>query len=195
LSVGDNGVRDLDLIVRGAQGQEIDRDIEANAKPIVRVCPDETGEQEIEVRMANGGGRFIYAAYRWPRGTRGPFGISGLMYVRLAEVTSLLSVEGYTPSVDFSPDDGRLRSDQSKSHRLTLPAGKCYSILTVAGRGLHDIDLTVEHGGTALATDGTRNAFPDVRFCTTDAGRYDLEVRAAHGSGDYFYQIFERAPQ
>lgn len=197
LAVGDNGVRDLDLIVRGANGEAIDRDIEADARPIVRVCPQSNGEQEIEVRMANGGGRFIYSAYRWPRGTRGPFGLSGLMYVRLAEVTSLLQVEGYQPSVDFSPERGRLRREgQSKSHRLELPRGKCFSILVVGGSGVGDLEVSLRQSNRELTADGSRNAFPDVRYCTNEqGGRYELSVRAQQGSGDYFYQVFERAQQ
>jgi hypothetical protein len=196
LAVGDNGVRDLDLIVRDADDHIIDRDIEADARPIVRVCPDHDVEQGIEVRMASGSGRFVYAAYRWPRGTHGPFGISGLMYVRLAEVTSLLSVEGFEPSVDFSPERGRLRRQgQVAQHRLNLPQGKCYSILVVGGQGMNDLDVTLSHGGRELASDASRNAFPDVRLCTEEGGRYDLKVRAGQGSGDYFYQVFERATQ
>jgi hypothetical protein len=196
LAVGDNGVRDLDLIVRDADGGIIDRDIEADARPVVRVCPEHDVEQGIEVRMASGSGRFVYAAYRWPRGTHGPFGISGLMYVRLAEVTSLLNVEGYQPSVDFSPERGRLRREgQEAHHRLNLPQGKCYSILVVGGQGMNNLDVTLSHEGHELASDASRNAFPDVRLCTEEGGRYDLEVRAGQGSGDYFYQVFERASQ
>ncbi len=196
LAVGDNGVRDLDLIVRDGSGGVIDRDIEADARPIVRVCPDRDVEQEIEVRMASGEGRFVYAAYRWPRGTHGPFGISGLMYVRLAEVTSLLQVEGYEPSVDFMPERGRLRREgQEAHHRLNLPTGKCYSILAVGGQGVNNLDVTLSHGNRELASDASRNAFPDVRLCTEQGGRYDLAVRARQGSGDYFYQVFERTAQ
>jgi hypothetical protein len=196
LAVGDNGVRDLDLIVRDAGGDVIDRDIEADARPVVRVCPEHDIDQAIEVRMASGAGRFVYAAYRWPRGTHGPFGISGLLYVRLAEVTSLLQVEGYQPSVDFMPERGRLRREGlSARHRLDLPTGKCFSILVVGGQGVNNLDVALSHDGHELAADASRNAFPDVRLCTEEGGRYDLTVKAAHGSGDYFYQVFEREAQ
>lgn len=194
LAVGDGGVRDLDLIVSNSRGQAIDRDIEAGARPIVRACPSSTGDYGIQVRMAQGQGGFVYQAYRWPRGTRGPFGLAGLIYVRLAEVTSLLAVEGYEPDADFSPERGRLRREGASSrHNIDLPAGQCYSILVVGGDGVNDLDVTLSQGNTQVATDGSRNAFPSVRHCTqNNGGRFRLEVNATDGSGQYFYQVFRR---
>ncbi len=192
LAVGDAGTRDLDLVLGGAAGEEMDRDVETDARPIVRVCPEETGEHRVEVRMASGQGSFIFAAYRWPRGIRGPFGLSGLMWVRVAEVTSLLSVESYLPSESIEPGTGRLsREGIVRRHPLRLSGGQCYSVLAVGGDGVHDLDLTLSRGGTELASAGTRNAFPSVRFCAESAGRYDIKIRAASGSGGYFYQVFE----
>lgn len=194
LAVGDGGVRDLDLIVSNPRGQAVDRDMEAGARPVVRACPDSTGDYRIQVSMAQGQGNFVYQAYRWPRGTRGPFGLAGLIYVRLAEVTSLLAVEGYEPDGDFSPERARIRREgASARHSITLPAGQCYSILVVGGDGVNDLDVTLSQGNTQVATDGSRNAFPSVRHCTqNNGGRFNLEVNAANGSGTYFYQVFRR---
>lgn len=194
LAVGDAGVRDLDLAVLDSRGQAIDRDVEADARPVVRVCPERSGESRIQVRMASGGGSFRYVAYRWPRGTRGPFNLNGLIYVRLAEVTALLSVDGYQPSADFMPDRGRLRAvAASARHSVHLPAGRCLSVLVVGGDGVHDLDATVSLGGTQLSRDTTHNAFPDIRFCTERAGDYNLEITARAGAGEYFYQVFEQS--
>lgn len=194
LAVGDNGVRDLDLILMDANDRELDRDVETDARPVVRVCPRESGDFKMRVQMYRGAGNFIYAAYRWPRGTRGPFGLSGLIYVRLAEVTQLLSVEGYTPDPDYSPGRGSLRREgQSRSHELNLEQGRCYSILAVGGEGVNDLDAALMRGNTQLAADGTRNAFPSVRHCAEQTGRVTLQVRATSGSGDYFYQVFRQS--
>jgi hypothetical protein len=193
LAVGDSGVRDLDVLLLSG-GNEIDRDIETDPRPIVRVCPRSNGQFTMRVRMYSGSGSFIYAPYRWPRGTQGPFGLSGLIYVRLAEVTQLLNVEGYEPDVDATPDNGTLRSEgQTRSHNLNLSPNVCYSVLVVGGDGVHDLDVALKQGNQSVATDGTRNAFPSVRHCTTGSGRFTLEVRAASGSGNYFYQIFRRS--
>jgi len=62
----------------------------------------------------------------------------------------------------------------------------------VGGQGVNDLDVTLSQGNNQVATDGTRNAFPSVRHCTQGDGRYTLSVRAASGSGDYFYQVFRR---
>jgi hypothetical protein len=193
LAVGDNGVRDLDLLLLDQQGRRLDRDIENDARPVVRVCPKNTGEFQMQVRMYNGSGNFVYAPYRWPRGTRGPFGLAGLMYVRVAEVTALLSVEGYSPDPAYTPQKGRLGTEgQSRRHSIELGGGECYSILVVGGEGVADLDVNLSKSKTQLASDGSRNAFPNVRHCPESAGTFNLNVKAATGSGAYYYQVFKR---
>lgn len=194
LAVGDNGVRDLDILLLDAGGDQIDQDVDTDARPIVRVCPQQTGQYRMQVRMFSGAGNFVYAAYQWPRGTRGPFGLEGLIYVRLAEVTALLQVEGYEPDVEAEPGQGSLRRQgTSRSHNVTLAANTCYGILAVGGIGVNDLNATLSQGNTEIANDGTRNAFPTLRFCTQQAGRYSLNVEAQAGQGDYFFQVFRRS--
>ena len=191
LAVGDNGVRDLDLLLVDGGGSTVDRDVEQNPRPIVRVCPTRSGAFRMQVKMFAGEGHFVYAAYRWPRGTRGPFGLAGLMYVRLAEVTQLLSVEGFQPDSDFTPERGSFRRENDEhTHTIALQGGRCYSVLVVGGDGVNDVEASLLQGTTPVATDGTRNAFPSVRHCPQQAGNFTLKVKATSGSGGYFYQLF-----
>jgi hypothetical protein len=193
LGVGDNGVRDLDLILKDSNGQTLDQDVETDARPIVRVCPDDTGQYTMTVRMYAGSGNFVYAPYRWPRGTRGPFGLSGLIYVRLGEVTSLLAVEGYEPDPSTTPGQGNLRREGATArHNIRLQGGQCYAILAVGGQGINNVNLSLNDGGNEISTDNTRTAFPTVRHCPSSNGRFRLEVGAGGGSGRYFYQVFRR---
>jgi len=186
--------RDLDLVLSDSSGTQVDRDVENDPRPVVRVCLRSSGTYRMQVRMFNGQGNFVYAQYRWPRGTSGPFGLNGLIYVRLAEVTSLLAVEGYEPDVDASPGNGRLaRENATRSHNIQLEAGQCYSVLVVGGQGVNDLDVTLKRGNTDLASDGSRTAFPSVRHCATESGRHAIEVKAAAGRGEYFYQVFRRS--
>jgi len=196
LGVGDNGVRDLDLALLDSSGDRIDRDVETDARPIVRVCAPRTGSYTMQVSMYRGQGNFVYAPYRWPRGTSGPFGLRGLIYVRLAEVTSLLGHEGYEPDVSVEPGQGQLRRQGARrSHEVRLSGGQCYSILVVGGEGMNDLDVTLVDGNTTLATDSSRTAFPSVRHCPQSDGELTLNVQAGAGSGEYFYQVFRRSAQ
>src|SRR5690606_12152298 len=64
LAVGDENVRDLDLVLIGPDGREVDRDIAQDSRPTVRVCPEADGLYTIQMRMADGYGSYIYAPYR-----------------------------------------------------------------------------------------------------------------------------------
>ncbi|MDQ3034425.1 MAG: hypothetical protein M3Y87_18600 [Myxococcota bacterium] len=193
LAVGDSGVRDMSLALRDAQGREVDRDEAGDARPTVRVCPESTGSYTMVVRMVSGSGSYVYAPYRWPRGTR--LGdMSGILYVRLAEVTALLNVESFQPDPGYSMDRGRLRREgATETHSLQLQGGQCYSIVVVGGDGVRDLDVTLGQGSTQVASDvGVRSAFPSVRHCASTAGTYTVTVRAASGSGEYVYQVFSQ---
>ncbi|MGF1469712.1 MAG: hypothetical protein ACFCGT_26610 [Sandaracinaceae bacterium] len=194
LAVGATTVSDLDLVLYDTSGQPVDEDRSGDARAIVRVCPPATGAYTMEVRLSAGNGAYVYAPYRWPRGIQGPFGLAGLSYVRLAEVTALLSVEGYTPDPGFTPGSGTLGAEgDSGTASLTLEGGECYAIVVVGGEGVRDLDLLLTRAAGTVATDGgSRNAFPNVRRCVEVTGPYTLVVRAARGQGTYHYQVFRR---
>jgi hypothetical protein len=196
LAVGDASVRDLDLVLLGPNGEEVDRDIAQDPRPTVRVCPEATGNFYMQVRMTDGQGSYVYAPYRWPRGTSGA-GLRGLSWIRLSEVTALLSVEGFSPDAGFSPEDGNLRRQgATASHNVDLVAGQCYAIVVVGGDGVHDLDVTLSQRGTQLTSDvGSRSAFPSIRHCATQDGRYSVGITAANGDGRYYMQVFSRTEQ
>lgn len=192
-AVGDAGVRNLTLSIQDAGGRELDRDIAQDSRPSVRVCPPMSGEYTITLRMESGAGQYTYAAYRWPRGTR--LGdLAGVLYVRLAEVTALLSVEEYQPDAAYSIARGRLRAQgERETHTIQLTQGQCYSVVVVGGEGVRDLDITLASGGSVVAAEtSTRTAFPSVRYCPTGSGEVLLAVSANVGSGDYVYQVFSR---
>lgn len=193
VAVGATSVRNMDLILLGSNGSPVDRDVAEDARPIVRVCAESSGAYRMQVSMADGGGDFVYQAYRWPRGTRGPFGLAGLIYVRLAEVSSLLNVEGYEPSVAVNPERGRLRREGATArHDMQLESGQCVAALVVGGDGVNDLEVSITRGSTVVGADSSRNPFPAVRYCADQAGRYRVNIKAVSGSGEYFFQVFQR---
>lgn len=192
-AAGADGVRNLDLFLITARGQTLDRDIEQGSSAVVRVCPESTGTYTARVLLAQGEGRFSVQAYRWPRGTRGPFGLQGVIFLRLAEMMQLLSTEGYEPDLDYSPERGNLpRATTRGTHTLSLAANTCYAVLAVGGDGVSDLGITLSRSGTTLESDRSTNSFPLVYRCTTTAEEDSLEVRAESGTGDYVVQLFKR---
>jgi hypothetical protein len=112
-------------------------------------------------------------------------------------VTALLSVEGFTPDAGFSPENGNLRRQgATASHNVDLVSGQCYAIVVVGGDGVHDLDVTLSQRGTQLTSDlGSRSAFPSIRHCATEDGRYSVGITAANGDGRYYMQVFSRTEQ
>lgn len=191
-AAGADGVRNLDLFLITARGQTLDRDVEDDSTAVVRVCPQSTGTYTARVLLAAGDGRFSVQAYRWPRGTRGPFGLQGVIFLRLAEMMQLLSSEGYEPDLDYSPERGSLpRATTRGTHTLSLAADSCYAVLAVGGDGVSDLGVSLSRSGTTLGADRSRNSFPVLYRSTTTAEEDELEVRAESGTGDYVVQLFK----
>lgn len=193
IAVGDRGIENLDVTLYGSDGHAIDQEHDDGSTAIVRACPNETGTHKLRVSMVRGGGSFVYAPYHWPRGTRGPFGLAGLIYVRLMEVTTLLGMESYMPDENSEPMTGSLRRrGSSQTHQFTLSGGSCYALLAVGERGLNDIGLTLRENGKVVAQDESATAFPDLRHCPDRSGEYVLQVTAEQGEGSYFFQVFRQ---
>ncbi|MFN7699097.1 MAG: hypothetical protein ACK6CU_04700 [Deltaproteobacteria bacterium] len=195
LAVGDGGVRGLTLSLVDPSGQVVDRDDADGSRPTVRACTTQSGRYLLRVAMQNGQGNFLAGAYRWPRGTRGPFGLEGLTYVRFSEMTALLETEGFQFDANFEPHQGRIRREgQEGTNTFELAGGQCYSILVAGGAGVRDLDATLSRDGREIESDTTtRGAFLALRHCVGTTQRFTLTVRATQGAGPYVSQIFTRA--
>jgi hypothetical protein len=192
-AVGEVGVRDLDVMLLDRRERTVEADIAITAHPVVRICPDRGGDHTMRVVMRDGAGAFRYAAYHWPRGTQGPFGLSGLLYVRLAEVTSLLGTRGYAPDPDVTPVNGAFRRPgDRREHVVELPPSSCVLLVAVGGEGVHDLDVTVKRGELEVARGESRDAFTAVQTCTDPAAGdpYTVSVEIQEGAGPYFVQVF-----
>ncbi len=193
VAVGDENVTDLDLAVsRGSA--ELDRDLEPNnVRPISRVCATQSGTYVARITMERGRGQFLSGAFRWPRGTSGPFGLRGVAYVRVAEVSQLLSFEGYTPDPNHTPIQGTFsREGEHKTANIRMTQPGCYSFLAVGGEGIRDLDVALTADGTTLP-DQTHNPFPNVRYCFEAAREVRLDVSSSTGVGSYYIQVFKKS--
>ncbi len=190
-AVGDAALRNMQLVLSDDSGRELDRDDAGGNRPTVRVCPSAELNAQISVRAESGSGPVVLQSYRWPRGIRGPFGLSGLTFVRLSEMTAQLSAEGFSPDINFELQQSRLRREGAHaSHAFNLEGGKCYSIVVVGGEGVRDVGARLTRNGSLVTSDTSRTAATSLRVCADQSGSYSLDVDATSGAGPYLYQIF-----
>ena len=190
-AAGDSTVRDLDLFLTDPSGAEVDRDYAQDADPVVRVCPPATGEFTLRMHMTAGQGGIRLGLFRWNSGTSGA-GMSGLLFVRNAEVTRILQADGYQGDADFELVRGTIREGRSATRTVNLQNGACYAFVGVGGTGVSDLNLVVQHGRAAVAEDRTLGAFPAARYCAHESGAHSVVISSAHGSGDFVFRVFRR---
>lgn len=69
VAIGSNGVDDLDVIVRDAEGVELARDVTVDQEAATQFCPS-SGSHSVFVRADRGSGRFLIST--WSGGRSGP---------------------------------------------------------------------------------------------------------------------------
>ncbi len=190
-AVGDSGIQDLDLALLDAGGREVDRDHAQDARPVVRVCPQTTGQFTVRVTATAGAGGYRAGLYRWESGTSGA-GMSGLMFVRNAEVSRILQADGYHGDANFSLFRGPVRHGGTSTQNVSLQQGACYAFVAIGGGGVDDLDLVVQRGRDSVAQDVSATAFPTARYCAPSAGAYRVTIRSASGNGEFVFRVFRR---
>ncbi|MGB0679847.1 MAG: hypothetical protein ACPGUV_09315 [Polyangiales bacterium] len=179
------------LQVQDAAQRVLDEAPAMRGQAIGRGCP--RSNAPVSVRLDGHQGPALVGLYRWTRGIRGPFGLEGISYVRLAESTALLKVEGYAPDANHAPAREHLaREGASKSRKFSLAGGRCYALLAVGDAGLRDVDLRLSQGGQVLGEAVGRGAFPNVRACLKEQRSVTLQMTAAKGAGKVLVQVFAR---
>ncbi len=182
LAVGDPvTIQDVDLAVGTPAGEMLDMDIAVDARPIVRVCPKQSAPYTVAITMQSGSGTVLFARYDWPRGIRGPFGLRGLAYVRLAENVALLASEDFVPDDAVDPIRSRFRRlDAPREHALPLRGGHCYAVLVVGGEGLRAVSAELEVEGTVVGRTPDLHLVPflTLRYCTQRDVRATLRIVA-----------------
>ena len=88
---------------------------------------------------------------------------------------------------------GFLASRGASNTSLWIPAGRCFTIVAIASRGVRDIDATLyTPDGDVLAEDAQPDAHPTMQVCGGATGRrlyYHLQVY--DGAGAYLFASFE----
>jgi|LNFM01.1.fsa_nt_gb hypothetical protein len=191
MAIGESRVRDLDLDLFDSNGRPVDRDFAQDPKAVVRLCAPAQGQYRVNVRMASGGGAYRLGLFRWSSGTSGA-GLSGIAFVRNAEVTRVLQSDGYQGDADFEIVRAQIREGANTQRTVTVRANQCYAFVGVGGNGVSDLDLVVQKDGQTVAEDRTFTAFPTARFCARNAGQHRVTISSRRGSGDFVFRVFRR---
>lgn len=81
---------------------------------------------------------------------------------------------------------GTLAEGAASRSTLPLSAGDCYAFVAFGEDGVADVDLLlIDDAGTEVAADRTHDAQAALQYCPEVAGRYQVVVRMAAGSGKY----------
>lgn len=191
-AVGDTQVADVAIAIFDANNQAVE--VVHGPHPIARTCIEHAGVYTMRLQMRQGQGLVRYAAYRWTRGTRGPFGVEGLLYVRLAEATTLLEARGYAPDPSFTPIKGAFRREGAHmDHSLHIAEGGCVIVVAVGGAGVHDLSAQLGTANGPAAIDGQQGALVALEACDSSHQHTALRLASARGSGEYFFQVFRRS--
>jgi hypothetical protein len=190
-AVGEARVRDLDLELFDGGGRPVDRDYAQDPRATVRLCAPAAGAFRATVRMAGGGGAYRLGVFRWTGGTSGA-GLSGIAFVRNAEVTRVLQSDGYQGDASFEIFRGQIREGGSMQRSVSLRQGQCYAFVGVGGNGVSDLDLSVQKDGQTVSEDRSFTAFPTARFCARAGGAHRVSISSRHGSGDFVFRVFRR---
>jgi hypothetical protein len=179
--------------LKTSRGNAIEAEVSAGSATIVRACADGNGPHRIEVGLRRANGPVIAQAYRWPRATRGPFGLAGVPFVRLAEATSLLSLEGYEPL--GAPESSDMREGTVSTHPLAFETPVCHAVVGVGGLGVDEVDVRVTAGGQTVVDDTSDGPIAIAQVCPPLADGASVSVRATRGAGRVLYQLFEGPEQ
>lgn len=191
VAVGESRVRDLDLALANDGNTILDQDYAQDPKATVRICAPAAGRYRVRVNMAGGGGAYRLGLFRWTGGTSGA-GLSGIAFVRNAEVTRVLQADNYAGDTDFDIVRQQIREGANVTRNVTLRNGVCYAMVAVGGNGISDLDLTVQQGSTTVAEDRTLTAFPTARYCARAAGAHRVTISSRRGTGEFVFRMFRR---
>ncbi len=160
-----------------------------------RVCTDQAQANTVDLGAGSEPFQYALQTFRWPRGTQGPFGLKGIVYLRLAEATSMLNADGYQPDPAFGIERGNVpRQGAVDKNTVQLESGHCYALLAVGDEGIRHLTLTLKtaKGEDAAHSTNARVPYSDIRFCPKQSGDHILSVSTLQGSGKYVSQVFRR---
>jgi hypothetical protein len=206
VAAAEEGVVDLDLVLVGPTGAEVQQDTGDDREPTLGVlrplCPALPGQYHLIARVETGAGAFAWQVYgsggavaTGPAAPAGPrFRVGGAGDDFVAQRIRALHQQrgdGRQPITDLA--SGELRTNEQREIRLRVEGGSCYTVIGAGVPSIRELDIRVlDAFGNERAHDEQRDAFPTASFCAQVAGEWRVVTRVFIGYGRYGVQIFRR---
>jgi hypothetical protein len=184
VAVGDEGVADVDLVLRSTEGRELARDFDRTAHAVVKTCADHT-DYVAEVRMYAGRGAYALVRFRLDETSAPPAHADGSARLGWAELGRRLSRHAMEPApVGW----GMAIPGQPLSMPIELEGGRCHAVAAIATNDARsgDLDLLLlDENDRLVAWDLGRDASPVVWHCPAVGGTFRAVSRIYGAWGRY----------
>ncbi len=181
------------------------RDTDLDATPGVVFCAPSAMTVRAGLTLLSAAGNFAFGVFLapsvqpealQPRPTATGISVGGAETDFVANRIRALHEERAAALLPVSaPQRAELGQAQSSEFVLSLPAGRCYTIVAAGVPSVRDLDVTLTSPyGQVLATDTTDDASAVLvtNPCPQWSGDYRIKVTMQHGYGAFGFQVFSR---
>jgi hypothetical protein len=201
VAVSDTGNLDLELFSGNAV---LGRDDDLDNAPGLIHCAQEATTVRARLTLLSASGRYAFGVFDAPGVTQGvrpqptitgqAVGGTQTDYV----ATRIRAAHAQRAAALLPVSDvqrGDLQQAATADFLLTLPAGRCYTIIAAGVPSVRDLDITLTSPyGQVLATDATDDATPVLitNPCPQWSGEYRIRVYMQLGYGAFGFQVFSQ---
>lgn len=202
--VGISDAGNLDLEVSSGT-QVLGRDTDLDTTPGVLFCAQSQVTVRVKLTLLSASGNFAFGVYNAPsvqmptaapRPTATGIAVGGTETDYIATQIRNLHQQRAAALLPVSQvNRGTLQQAQETEFMVSLPAGRCYTIIAAGVPSVRDMDVTLTSPfGQVLATDTTDDATPVLvtNPCPQWSGSYRIKVTMQYGYGAFGFQVFSQ---
>jgi len=202
--VGISDAGNLDLEVSSGT-RVLGRDTDLDTTPGVVFCAQSQVTVRIKLTLLSASANFAFGVYNAPavqmptsapRPTATGIAVGGPETDYVANQIRALHQRYAAALLPVSQvNRGTLQQAQVAEFTVSLPAGRCYTVIAAGVPSVRDMDVTLTSPyGQVLATDTTDDAFPVLvtNPCPQWSGNYRIKITMQYGYGAFGFQVFSQ---